>query len=235
MKIKADIFTVVTAVVFLFAAMFIGSVLLSNKGGVNLHHRHHINLASSAVSTKCSGFFSKTCHIVFNKDIVKSESYNDLVTLLYSARADDKIYLYFTGNGGYVDTALMLNTAIKKSKALTITVITGDVYSAHALLGVSGKRIIVKNEHAIIMFHRSSIYSIKDPVKYCNKKYKGQTDRRQSLVGKCIKYMYAYIRQDSRAVLTLYKGILTKKEIQAVLAGHDVFLTGYELKKRLEK
>lgn len=190
---------------------------------------------SEEVSFTCKGTsVKKHCNVILGENIRKVHKYSELITLLGEASKFDTFNIYLVGNGGYVRAALTLHYAIRNSPGMTTTVTVGDVYSAHAMLAVSGKRVVVQNPRAIFMFHRSSGYSQENPEQYCQERFAGQKDRRQSMVAKCIDYMNAYAKQDRRATKLIYKDALTKKQIERVLAGHDVFVNATEIMSRFK-
>jgi ATP-dependent protease ClpP protease subunit len=183
----------------------------------------------------CQGSLSKTCTYYFSKSIKRAGHYRELITFLNQANSNDRVYLYFSGNGGLVSGAIALHYAIKHSKAMTTTRTVGDVYSAHALLAVSGKVVEVPNKLAVVMFHRSSLYSLEDYKNYCRKLYGQSTDRRVSMAQKCIAYVEMFNLQDRMLIEKVYKYILTKEELNKLKNGHDIIMTGEELEKRTNK
>ncbi len=223
----------IAGVCVLGAAAIMASVLLSNKAGINLHHNHKIHITKS-YTLKCDGLISKNCSVFFTRTIGHTENYSGLITYLGKASARDTIKFYITGNGGYVHSTLALYIAIKQSKAKTITIVTGDVYSGHAVLAVAGKEIVVKNKHAIILFHRSSIYSVEDGWKECYDRHAFRRDRRQSATAKCMAYIDALLAQDKHFIESTYGKLLTADELHRVLIGWDVLLTGAELQLRIK-
>jgi ATP-dependent protease ClpP protease subunit len=190
---------------------------------------------SEEVSFTCTGTSAKKhCNVILGENLRTVHKYSELIRLLGEAGKFDTFNIYIVGNGGYVRTALALHYAIRKSPGRTTTITVGDVYSGHAMLAISGKRVVVQNINAIFMFHRSSGYSRVDKKSYCQERYTGQTDRRQSMVAKCIDYLNAYEDQDRLATKMIYKDALTEKQIARVLEGHDVFVNASEISSRFK-
>lgn len=221
-------------VFIVLAAAVIGVVLLSQKWGVNLFHHHTVSMPGK-YSVECTGYVTKTCQVNLTNEIGDVGDYKGLLSFFYSAKPSDKIYVYLAGNGGTVEGSLALYAAIKKSPAKTVTVVSGDVYSGHAYISLAGNSgVKIGAPYFIIMFHRSSLYSIYNTDKYCEQTYSGRTDRRQSMVDKCKVYMNAFTYQDKSFIINEVGKVLTAIDVRRMLEGHDVILTGKEVQDRLD-
>ena len=218
------------SIVVFAASLVFGAVLLSNKGGVNLKHVHNVTMSESYKIYE-EGVYFKDYSVYFSKGIDTVNTYQAVYNVLNSAKRGDTVTIFLAGDGGFVETLHTLVYAIKNSKAHVTTVVSGDVYSAHAFLALSGHEIVVNNPNAILMFHRSSLFS-HDKYEICSK-YKDKKDRKQSLEGKCVKWFTMAEQQDAR-IMAFYKNFFTESEFQQILDGHDVFIFASEIKNRLE-
>jgi len=222
--------------IFLIIAALVAGVLLSNKAGVNLTHHHELAQLTQKEKIYCSGIFSKKCHVRLSTAIGKPEIYRELFHLLNTASSRDTIYIYLMGAGGQVQTTLQMYNVIKSSKAKIITVVEGDVYSAHAFIAAMGSQIKI-GDHILFLVHTSSAYGKYE--KYCeakniNQKGEHLKDRNQSAYDKCMNYYRMQLKQTNKLIITIFSSILTKEELKMVLEGHDVILTGEELKRRIK-
>lgn len=217
--------------IFLIIAIFVGTVLLSNKAGVNLTHHHQLPQLTQKEKIYCKGIFNQVCQIRLTTSINNRENYREVMQLLATAKSGDVIYFYLAGNGGRIDAETQLYNEIQRSKAKIVMVVTGDVYSAHANLSLMGDELQV-GDYVLFMFHRSSAYGLVDS--YCEAKFKDKKDRTQDAVAKCKQFLNEHLKVDKRIVTEIMSRILNPDEIKRVLAGHDVYLTGEEIKKRLK-
>lgn len=213
--------------IFLVIALFVGGVLLSNQAGVNLSHHHTLPMFEKN-KIVCTGFYNKTCEVRLGTSITKPENFKDVLSLLSQAKSGDTIIFYLIGYGGQVDTTTQLLYAIRTTKATTVAIVQGSVYSAHAYIAVSMNKMII-NPLATFMFHRSSAYGRES---VCDEK-KGTIDRKQDAYKKCMDYLNTMLEQDKNEVILTLGPFLTKVELQAILDGHDVYVQGYEMQKRL--
>lgn len=212
--------------IFLVIAIFVGGVLLSNRAGVNLTHHHELPLFDKQLIV-CTGVYYKSCQVRINTEVTKPEDFKPVLSLLSEAKTGDTIIFYLMGNGGRGDSMTQLVYGIKHSKAHTISVVEGDVYSAHAYLMTATNELYI-NPFAVVMFHRGSLYG--NP-KICDDQ-KGKVDRGRDAYEKCHQLLAALLKQDAQLVYYLLMGVLTEKEINQVLNGEDVYLTGQDLINR---
>ena len=215
--------------IFLLIALFVGTVLLSQKAGINVLLHPDLSKVISTEKIYCHGIIYNTCSVRLTTSISKQEDYQEILQLLSDAKHGDQITFYLAGNGGSVDTTIQLYNAIKNTNAHVTMVLEGSVYSAHAYIALMGQELIV-GDYIIFMLHRSSGYGHAQETCAQNK---GQTDRTQDLEKKCMEYQKAFAYQDESIVRGLLSKILTPAEIKKVLEGFDVLLTGAEVKSRL--
>ena len=215
---------------FFLGVLVMGGVLLSNKAGVNFSH-HHSLPAFDKNKIMCSGTFAKTCHIRLGTKITKPEDYRDVLHLLTTASKEDKIYFYLIGQGGQVWTLMQLANSIQNSKAQTVAVVEGDVYSAHAFLAFTMKKIVIR-DNVVFMFHASSAYG--NAKNYCAKN-KGKLDRTRDAYKKCLDFFDVHLRQSNAFIGRIMRQYLTNDELFRVLTGYDVYVTGEEFKKRMKR
>lgn len=215
--------------VFLVIALFIGSVLLSNRAGVNLTHHHQLPEVTQKNKVYCSGFVFRHCSVRLTTEIKEQENYQEVLQLLADASRFDTVTFYLSGGGGRGDSMIALLNAIKDTKAHTVAVVQGDVQSAHAALAISMNELKV-GDFLFFMFHRSSLYGQEKT--FCDRA-KGQTDRTQDLEAKCYNTIAVMTEIDNSITAKLYSKYLTKVEQDKVTAGYDVIISGEEMKKRV--
>ena len=217
--------------IFLVIAIFVGSVLLSNQAGVNLTHHHKLPQLTQTQKISCTGFFKKTCHVRLTTSIGKPEEYRQVFHLLATAKKGDVINFYMIGNGGQVSTTIQFYNAIKKTKAKTVAIVQGDVYSAHAFISMMMDEIEI-GQNVMFLFHHSSAYG--QTLKYCNSQ-QGKTDRGRSAYTKCIDYFNNHLEGFGTLITKLTGKYLTQDELTRTLTGYDVIIPGYILKVRIAK
>lgn len=171
-----------------------------------------------------------TTHVIyFSSSIEAPEYYSTLLLQLTQAAVGDKFIFHLAGNGGDAATILAFYNAINSTVADTVAVVDGPVYSAHAYLSVLTKQTIV-NSGTIFMFHRGSIFGQEQVV--C-KEYKGRLDRKQDAYKKCLDFIESWTVMENRLLPQMLGKYLTTNELQRILEGHDVYVQGDEMKRRV--
>ena len=213
------------------AACIFGLVLLSNKGGVNISHKHNVSGHREAYTISCSGWFTETCHVTLDREISSSDDYKPLIMKLQKAQRLDQFVFHFVGFGGSATTGMALVNAIRYSKASTHGIIEGPVYSMHAVLSFSTDTTEARSGSFIMVHH----VNILNDTSYCSKAaVKQPSDRGQSTYLKCLYHAEFYLDQFAQLMYNTVGKYMTKKEFGAVLRGHDVYIPAREVNKRLK-
>ncbi len=184
--------------------------------------------------------------VVDNRDIYLSDSigehnsYLKVITLIEKAPAGTTITLHLMGYGGQADSTIHLANAIALSKAVINIQVEGPVYSSHALLAMASKNIKIADE-SLFMFHvfatpmktPSGETTVKD-IRIVCESAKGETDRGQSAYDKCINGEEAInVIYERMYVKYIYK-YMTKQEIEDFKSGHDIYIDGIEMQRRIK-
>lgn len=217
--------------IFLLIAAFLGTVLLSQKGGINVLLHPDLSALMTTQKIYCKGVVNQTCQVRLTTVVGDPEQYRDILNLLDTANSGDRIDFYLIGNGGQVRTEVQLLNAIKTTKAKVVMHVQGDVFSAHAALALTGDELKV-GKYVLFLFHRSSAYGSVD--QYCEGS-KGKLDRTKDAYKKCVEFLNMSLVQDEAEVRELLSKVLTPDEIKRVLDGDNVILTGEVVQERLKK
>jgi hypothetical protein len=170
---------------------------------------------------------SKICHYYFGPELLGVEHYQKVHDLLMDASSSDKIYLHFLGDGGDATSLVYILNAIKSSPADIVTVIDGPVASAHAVLGVAGKEVVI-SQYGYWYVHNVSISGMaKDLCKDST-----GLDRGLSAKNKCLENMPRLAVVFNEAIIPYVEPYLTATEFKAFSEGHDVIISLSELQKR---
>jgi hypothetical protein len=196
--------------------------------GVNIYH--HVELPTLNKYRIISHYtysplFSKHWDITLEDEIRNAALYSDISKVLREANYGDTITFHLAGYGGAEQTTYLLINQIHGSKAEVTMSVEAPVYSAHAYLAVSGDKLVIY-PYTWLMFHFSSI--LNDD---CSKK--DGADRRVSNKEHCQAFKDADIDLGNKLIDST--DILTFSEKQSIKTGHDVYLEGKEVMKRLNK
>lgn len=221
-----------TGVAVILSAFLIGTLLVLGLPKIHLTHHHKLpSFSGSEELIQCSGILKKRCHVRLTTTIGNPERYRAVFEKLDGLRSKDEVIWHLVGNGGQIRTMIQIINVMKSNPARDITIVEGDVYSAHAMIAMSGDEIIIR-ENTMFLFHHSSAYSETDSI--CSR-YKDQKDRGVSMVKKCKEFIAQHLaKMDTLLIHTLH-GKLTRDELIGVLTGEDVIIQGYIMKKRLEE
>ncbi len=173
----------------------------------------------------------KTCRVYFGYRITHPNDYVQFIHLLEIAPKDMTIYIYSEGHGGNAFSSYRLASAITRSKAKTIAVITGRSVSGHAIIAIAADEMEI-HPGAYFMFHRGSQY--KSWQKMCND-MADEKDRGHNAIDKCIEFNEFLEKEEEKFIRLIYKKRLTKTEIDAIVLGKDIYISGDVLKARVKK
>lgn len=168
------------------------------------------------------------CHVYFGDSINEPVSYRNLDKELKNLTEKDVIYLHVVGDGGRGDGLVYILNVLDEVKAKKITIMEGNVASAHALLVMAGDEIQVK-KRGLILFHNISISNM--GLDICSMQV--GKDRGLAKYEKCMENLPKYEKFYNDIVRVYVKKVLNKIEMLEYEAGHDIILDSNELKKRL--
>ena len=153
-------------------------------------------------------------HIYLNNNIDKAYRYNEFLEVLRKASDDDEIFVHLNSDGGYIDTAIQIINAMKTCEAKITTIMEGATHSCASLIFLQGnKKKVLEHSYMLCHYYSGALWG------------KGQELEAQSAFDK--KFLKQFFRN-------IYKGFLTKKEIEELIKGKDFWFDAKEVKKRLK-
>lgn len=153
-------------------------------------------------------------HFYIHDEIGLAGEYVDLLDALYTASPEDNVILHINTPGGYFDTVCEILTAIKASQAFVTTCADGYVASGGSLLLFAGDGIVI-GDFCEVMLHDGS---------------NGAAGK----INENLRAAQATSRRFAKVYHSVYQPFFTKKEVNAVLEGQDLYLLAEDVLKRVE-
>jgi ATP-dependent protease ClpP protease subunit len=159
---------------------------------------------------------TRSRYSIYIKDSIQESK--DMATLLgvfRNASASDEVFVYLNSSGGWLNTAQQVLNAMKDCQAKITTIADGRVASAATLIFMAGDSRVI-NDNAHFMFHNYSSgasgkgHELKQKITFQDKYY---TD-----------LLHRY-----------YHEVFTKDEIKEIIDGKDVYVSGKDFEKKLNK
>lgn len=147
--------------------------------------------------------------------IEELKDYIDFFRAVRDAKADDIVNVHINCYGGQVDVAFNIIDVLKETAAQVKIFVEGVCASAATMIMLAGQDIEV-SEHARIMIHAWS------------GGFWGKWNEQIA----SFKFDETWMQQKFRDI---YKGFLTREEIESVLAGQDIYFDADETVERLTK
>ncbi len=218
------------------AASVMSLTLMSGKALINFNHTPNLTAITQDSTFKVA--IQDGHPAIYLSDVIESPNdYKNLIMYINAHKDESDMYVYLSGNGGQVSSALnLINTMKSSEKTKFHIVVYGDVYSAHAVLAMSGDSLTILNKNIVFLFHVPAIK---------NKQKENVTlsdscdlatgmDRGITIKHKCQNYAKK-LNAEFDSAMTLALSIMTPEEKEAYYAGDDIMLTGGEVESRLTK
>lgn len=152
---------------------------------------------------------------VFLHDIKDPEYYSDLFYILKTAKDVDMINLHINSHGGNADSLIQMRTYIRECDATVIGFAEGFVASAGSML-----------------FLACNAWNVFPNLSFMCHNYSGGTAGKGSEMASQMDFEKVWSRE---LMYDCYKGFLTDKEIEEMLAGKDFWMGSKEVSERLTK
>lgn len=152
---------------------------------------------------------------LFGDTIFAPDVYSDLWSLLEDANRGTVVHVHFNTSGGSLNTALQFYAAMQTTQATVIGHAVGEVSSAGSLMFHSCHEAVV-HPFSFFLYHQGS--------RFCEGKLNETLTRSNFLTS----HMGRIYRE-------IYKHVLTEEEIDRVLGGEDIHLSGEEVGSRLQE
>lgn len=162
---------------------------------------------------------NRTHTVYLTKEIGPVYLYDHVIRKLLTAGKDWTFNFVISGAGGDFNTAVALVEAMRRSLAKTAAVVLAEASSSHAIIAVSCDTVSIL-ETGFMMIHRPYLEDQEESVEAATE------------ADKHIRFMYktlAPIIYES-----VYSGFLTAVEIDEVLNGDTLWITGYSVNARLK-
>lgn len=150
-----------------------------------------------------------------NGSIGDADDYLDWLDVIRNAGPNDDVIVHINSPGGNLFTALQLMNALAESEATITAQVEGACMSAATMIMLCADRFML-SPHAMFMFHN----------------YSGGTIGKGGEMWENIKFERSWSKKFLHEVYDIF---LTKKEIDSMLDGKDVWLTADQVAERLKK
>lgn len=158
---------------------------------------------------------SSLYRVYIDENISDDTSYRSLITLLGSADENDTVVFHIACDGGLLDKALQICTAIQNCQAHTVAQLDSHAASAATLFVLACDQVLV-SEHAFMMLHSGSF---------------GYFGKQQELKT----HVDFQFERLAKITYEVYKGFLSKDEItDMVYHQKDYYFTAEEVINRLQ-
>lgn len=154
-------------------------------------------------------------HFYINDGIEEADDYVELIDALYQGQPNHTIYIHLNTPGGRLDVTMQIINAIRSSEATVVGIADGPVASAGSLILFSCPNIGIQ-PLSYIMLHDGS---------------EGQLGK----VNENLKQAQFSAKLISKIAHSVYEPFFSKKEIDSVLDGKDMWLSSEEVEERINK
>lgn len=154
-------------------------------------------------------------NVYLSRHIGAPSEYDDLCQMLRDAAPHDLFRMYLNTVGGDLSTGLALLQAMDESQAQIVTILNPQAYSMGALIFLAGDQLVAP-PNSMLMLHDYSGGS-------------SPTSKGNEQAGMVLAANSWFSEIMERICLPF----LTKKELQSILSGQDLWLHGEPLQKRL--
>lgn len=148
-------------------------------------------------------------------EIDSPENYIEWIQTIRHATSMDVIKIYINSPGGRIDTTIQLLRALSETHASVIASVEGTCASAATMIFLQADNFEV-SEYSTFLFHTYSGGILG----------KGNEIHSQSIFER---------KWSTNMMRKIYDGFLTQEEINRVIDGHDIWMDGSEVIKRLKK
>ena len=148
-------------------------------------------------------------------EIKGAEEYTEWFDKIRHASPLDQVKLYINSGGGDLWTAVQFMRVLRETPAHVIASVEGECMSAATILFLQAKEHEV-SPHSMFMFHN----------------YSGGVYGKGGEVAAQVEHQKVW---STKLMHEIYKDFLSKKEIDAILANKDLWMTGEEVVTRLGK
>lgn len=157
---------------------------------------------------------SNTYDIYLSHYIDEAFNFQILLETLRKATKNDKVVIHINSPGGYIDSCLQIINSMKECKAEITTIIEGEACSAGSIIFLAGDERLVR-EHCLMLCHYYS---------------GGMRGKGNELISRA-KFQDEFFKKFFRKI---YKGFMTKEEIEKMIGGEDFWFDADEVHKRLK-
>ena len=140
--------------------------------------------------------------------------YRDLLQYMRRMEEGDKLTIWITSPGGYMDSATAINQAMRTTKGQTTVICDAYNASAATFIALAAPQLIVQ-EGSTWMLHSASFGA------------SGKSDNVYSKVKFFNEEIYKELKQ-------IYSGFLTDEEFDQMIDGKDFYMNYDEIIRRLE-
>lgn len=158
---------------------------------------------------------SVALHFYINDAIDDPDDYVELIDALYQGQPNHTIYIHLNTPGGRLDVTMQIINAIRSSEAVVVGIADGQVASAGSLILFACPNIGVQ-PMSYVMLHDGS---------------EGAFGK----VNENLKQAQFTAKLLSNIAHSVYEPFFSKKEIDNILDGKDMWLTSEEVEERITK
>lgn len=154
-------------------------------------------------------------YTVYITDVKEPDFYSDLFYQLANCTENDVFEFNINSHGGLEETAIQLYNAITGSRAQTVGIVSGYCCSAGTII------LLACNVWQIPTNSKVMVHSTSGGIA-------GKAHETRAMSDFDARWLDEFFKD-------VYTGFLSKKEIQEVLEGKDMWFTGRETAERLQK
>jgi len=176
---------------------------------IDIWDKHYPIMTTEDPKTK------QVTHYVYINDAIEAPyEFTEIIALLDTAQEDELVVIKLNSPGGYLNTTLMLIDAIKACEATVVCELSGEVASAATMIALACVDIYIA-PHTTFMIHNFS----------------GGTFGKGHEIASNVEFM---LETNKLFFFDIYKHFLSKKEIQEVINGRDIYCTTDQVYERFD-
>lgn len=158
--------------------------------------------------------YSTTYDFYLSGPITDAEDYTEWFDTIRNTGPDDFVYIRINSRGGYLSTAIQFSRVMAEAAATIVCSIEGDCMSAATMIFLAGDRFEI-TPHSSFMLHN----------------YSGGSEGKG---GEMYDQIVFEREWSTKFLHNVYEGFLSKKEINILLDGKDIWLHYEDVATRVQ-